>query len=101
MLVLLELRIPRVEYETPPGWCTLMPPLGLSSGPGEPLYGLAKVVRNIPEREAPSGGRYGLASLSRARSAPLRKWEDIQGLRRINKALIATSQSLTRTPLAT
>lgn len=92
MYVLLEL-----EYGPPPGWCTLMPPLGLSSGSGKPLYGLAKVVHNRRR----SGGRYGLASLSRARSAPLRKWEDIQGLRGMNKALIVTSQSLTRTPPAT
>jgi hypothetical protein len=99
--VLLELRFPRVEYGTPPGWCAKMPPLGLSSGPGEPLCGLAKAVCNIPEREAPGGGRYGLVSLSRARWAPLRKWEDIQGLRGMNKALIVTSQSLTRTPPAT
>jgi len=99
--VLLELRIPRVEYGPPPGWCTLIPPLGPSSGLGKPLYGLAKAVRNIPEREAPGGGRYGLVSLSRARSAPLRKWEDIQGLRGMNKSLIVTSQSLTRTPPAT
>jgi hypothetical protein len=99
--VLLELRIPRVEYGPSPGWCAKMPPIGPSSRLGKPLYGLAKVVHSTPEREAPGGGRYGLVSLSRARSAPLRKWEDIQGLRGMKNALIVTSQSLTRTPPAT